>query len=167
MAEKPRKALWWSASMPAIPDDVCKVLAIFGLGNFVAFALVSYGLGGDAINGVVRGGVVFVGNHGQYTQVSETAYRLSYLHGISAIIGVVLGAFGVWRLESGRQTSFNAWRVPFGRVLVLTITATILAWSFGVPPRWGIPGILLLAGAVWFVLARAHQSNDPSGDRVA
>jgi hypothetical protein len=147
--------------MPAIPDGVCKLLAIGGLCNFVAFAMVSYALGGDAINGVVRGDAFFVGNHGEFTQVSELTYRLSYVHGVTAIIGVVMGALGTWRLESGGEAAFQTWRVPFGRVLVLTITCTILAWSFGVPARWGVPGILMLSGAVWFVLARAQQSSEP------
>ena len=58
------------------------VPAIFGLvvANFLAFAALSFYLGGDALSGKVELGRFYLGSHGHYTEVSHQVFRYSQMH---------------------------------------------------------------------------------------
>ena len=142
MFEKPRKSL--SLSFPGVPIVVWRFLAFLGSANFVAFLFGSYALGGDALTG--RTDVAYyVGNHGQYTQVSELVYWLSYLHGLSTMLGFALAALAAWRLERLEDPVFRRWKGPFGTIVFGTGFAGVVAWSFGLPARVVIPTLVALA----------------------
>lgn len=53
--------------------------------NWVSSIALDFMLGGDALNGKVEQGRFFVGQHGHYTEVSESTYEYSRLITYSAI----------------------------------------------------------------------------------
>lgn len=54
--------------------------AVLGAANFVAFAIGSAYLGGDAAAGKQEGDRYYLGNHGKYTEVSPETYAYSRWH---------------------------------------------------------------------------------------
>jgi hypothetical protein len=58
------------------------LLAVCGLGilNFLAFVIVAFAIGGDAVNGKMVGGHFYLANHGKLTEVSEAVYTYSLWH---------------------------------------------------------------------------------------
>jgi hypothetical protein len=58
--------------------------------NFLAFWLMGTYLGGDALNGYAQGQHYFLCGHGACHEVSESIWRYSYWHAITAIGGIVL-----------------------------------------------------------------------------
>lgn len=53
--------------------------------NFLLFFLFSLIIGGTAINGKVVDGQYYVGDHGEYREVSHLAYEYSLIHFYSVI----------------------------------------------------------------------------------
>jgi hypothetical protein len=58
--------------------------------NFLAFIIGSVVLGGDAINGYAQAGHYFLCAHGGCTEVTQSIWKYSYWHTISAMGGIVL-----------------------------------------------------------------------------
>lgn len=140
---------------------VWRLVASLGSANFVAFALVGYALGGDAFQGRVDSGVFYLGNHGEYTQVSELTYRLSRLHGLSAIVGLLAAAYGVLYLERRNDPVYRRWAKPYRSILLGTLVLTIVAWSFKFPPRTVIPVSLLVTGSALVICFRQLRGSRP------
>jgi hypothetical protein len=57
---------------------------------FLAFVGGSFYLGGDALNGYVRGGHYFVCSHGSCGEVTSAMWHYSYWHAIAALAGIFL-----------------------------------------------------------------------------
>jgi hypothetical protein len=58
--------------------------------NFAVFVGGSFYLGGDALNGYVRGGHYFVCAHGSCGEVSSAIWHYSYWHAVTALGGILL-----------------------------------------------------------------------------
>jgi hypothetical protein len=58
----------------------CSIVFIVAAVNFVAFLIGTAALGGDAVNGKVKGGRYYVSNHGKLTEVSKAAFTYSRFH---------------------------------------------------------------------------------------
>lgn len=73
-------------------ETMKKLLGYLAMANFVCFFAVAIYLGGDALNGKSENGHFYLSSHGRLTEVSETVFRYSLLHGISVflLIGLVL-----------------------------------------------------------------------------
>ncbi|WP_321781900.1 hypothetical protein [Burkholderia pyrrocinia] len=67
--------------------NVTGVLASF---NFFAFWCVAVYLGGDAVNGYVHDLHHFVCAHGSCHEVTNSIWKYSYWHAISAVSGIAL-----------------------------------------------------------------------------
>jgi hypothetical protein len=63
-------------------DYLAIFLVIGWLLNFVAFVVVAERLGGNALNGKIEDGHYFLGNHGNYTEVSYDVFFYSKIHTI-------------------------------------------------------------------------------------
>jgi hypothetical protein len=68
---------------------------IVGFVNFFWFIAESRTLGGDALNGFVRGGSYFVVEHGTATEVSRSTWEWSRIHGASIFITHPLALAGL------------------------------------------------------------------------
>jgi hypothetical protein len=66
--------------------------------NVLAFISVSVYLGGDALNGYVRGGEYFLCAHGRCVEVTKAVWTYSYWHAI--------GSFGLMVLALGLAAIF-------------------------------------------------------------
>jgi hypothetical protein len=74
---------------------VLAVLAfIVGLANFFWFYIESVNLGGDALNGFIRGGRYFLVSHGASTEVSRATWDWSRLHATSVFVTHPLAILG-------------------------------------------------------------------------
>ena len=73
---------------------VAGILIVLGVANFVAAGCVSEIIGGDAINGKVDRGHYFLGNKGEYTEVSPAVYYCSLVHMTSMFLSVFVVAGG-------------------------------------------------------------------------
>lgn len=58
--------------------------------NFAAFMIGLFYLGGDALNGYVRGGHYFLCAHSQCVETSRAIWRYSYWHTLVALGGIAL-----------------------------------------------------------------------------
>jgi hypothetical protein len=65
---------------------LCVALFLIGIANFFWFFVESLSLGGDALNGYVRGGHYYVASHGSYTEVSAAAWNWSRVHALSLFV---------------------------------------------------------------------------------
>ncbi|HEX4737354.1 MAG TPA: hypothetical protein VH331_07320 [Allosphingosinicella sp.] len=72
----------------AIATD--RLFRIAAIANFAAFVIGTFWLGGDALNGAVRGGHYFLGMHRHFRQVSHATWLYSLLHEISVFALFVL-----------------------------------------------------------------------------
>lgn len=50
--------------------------------NFVIFVIISMWLGGTALIGFIQNGSYYIGNHGNYTKVSNVIWYLNYIQGV-------------------------------------------------------------------------------------
>lgn len=80
------------------------LLLVVAVLNAVAFVVTTIVLGGSALAGKVDGGKYYVGEHGQYTEVSQEVWTLSLYQGYSyyAVPGVVFVLLCLIRLYLGR-----------------------------------------------------------------
>lgn len=53
--------------------------------NFLLFAVASFRLGGDALNGGIEGGRYYLDNHGRRTEVGRAVYTYSFVHAASVV----------------------------------------------------------------------------------
>ena len=56
------------------------------IANFAALFVLSLALGGDALNGTVRNGHYYLGDHGRYTEVSKAVFQFSRVQTVSVFI---------------------------------------------------------------------------------
>ena len=57
------------------------VFIFFGIvANFILFFIISISLGGTAELGYIDNGNYYLGDHGQYTQVSQLVFQYSIIH---------------------------------------------------------------------------------------
>jgi hypothetical protein len=70
---------------------ICKILVFVGVANFLAFAVISEFIGGDAFRGKIVNGVFYLGNHGIFTEVSSTIYYYSLFHVYSLCVTFPMG----------------------------------------------------------------------------
>ena len=56
------------------------------IANFIVFVVVSMAIGGDAINGKVVDGHLFLASHGKLTEVSEAVFTYSWWHATSTLV---------------------------------------------------------------------------------
>lgn len=59
---------------------LASILILVGMLNFAAFMVATMILGGDAVNGKADGQRYYVGNHGRYTEVSQSTFEYSRWH---------------------------------------------------------------------------------------
>jgi hypothetical protein len=93
---------------------ICKILVLIGVVNFLAFAVISEFIGGDALRGKIVNGVFYLGNHGFFTEVSSTIYYFSLFHVYSlcvtfpmgVIAGIVYGGKSIACLTSGNSSQY-------------------------------------------------------------
>lgn len=71
------------------------VLEGIGVGNFFAFALISFIVGGSAPSGEVTGTAFFLGDRGRLVEVSSTVYWYSWLHAVSQLVTLPMFACGL------------------------------------------------------------------------
>jgi hypothetical protein len=73
--------------------------------NFASFLILSGMYGGSALNGKIEGGKFYVANHGRYTEVTESTFRFSLIHSMTAfglIFVAVLGTGWISHYRSAR-----------------------------------------------------------------
>ena len=58
-----------------------RILASVALLNFASFIVGHFILGGSAMNGYIKDGRYFLGNHGAFVEVSREVWSYSYYHG--------------------------------------------------------------------------------------
>ena len=78
-------------------NKVNLILAVWnaiGLVIIVGFLIFGFIIGGSASLGYCESNAYFVGNHGEYTQVSEFIYRISYIWEILFWIFIPLTPLG-------------------------------------------------------------------------
>jgi hypothetical protein len=69
-----------------------KLVIYLGPLNFVAFIVIDFCIGGDALSGKSENGHFYLGNHGTFTEVSHAVFVYSVCHAYSALFGLVLAA---------------------------------------------------------------------------
>lgn len=69
---------------------IIKILITFVIISFLVFWITAVIFGGDAVNGKIEDGRFYFGSHGEYTEVSRTAYvaSASYVMIMTAIVGI-------------------------------------------------------------------------------
>jgi len=80
-------------------DKTAVLFALFAIAlvNLAIFMLVADSLGGDALSGFIREGRYYLGNHGEYREVSARIYRYSQVHSIATFVIQVVGVLsGLW-----------------------------------------------------------------------
>lgn len=81
---------WPAQDMAKIPERTWRVVTWLGILNFFAFWWVGLVLGGDALNGVARGGHFYLAEHGRLTEVTMAVWIYSLVHAISNLITLPL-----------------------------------------------------------------------------
>lgn len=71
------------------------IAALVGFANFFWFVAESSALGGDALNGTIRGGHYYVSSHGALTEVSQGQWYWSRAHAISVFGTHLLAMVGM------------------------------------------------------------------------
>ena len=106
----------WAWLRHPIMAVVAVVVAVAGMGNFFWFASEYGNLGGAASGGYVQDGRYFVGNRGDYHEVTREAWEFSQLHEASLIVSHPLAMLATGFLMFG-------WLFPFGMGRVRPDTA--------------------------------------------
>ena len=87
---------------------VVQALPIFALLNFVAFAVISELIGGDAFSGQVSHGHYYLGHKGHLNEVSRSVYLYSMVHAVSAMLGILGFVFIGRRSSRLKDDAVNA-----------------------------------------------------------
>ena len=84
-----------------------RILCVCAVGNFLAFVIGYFLIGGDALQGQQFGGRYWVGNKGVLREVSKLVYHYSVLHMMSLIfshpLAIALGFIAKERARRARQ----------------------------------------------------------------
>ena len=130
-----------------------RALVLLAIANFTAFWFATMAMGGSALNGKVEGGRYFVGEHGEYTEVTASRFEFSAWHGRSIVLTHALGAVGALLLygigdpfiaRSNRQR--DAWLVGVAAASMALgiVGGKSAAWvPFIVFPLATLAGVLL------------------------
>jgi hypothetical protein len=86
---------------------VFTVLFSLGWVNFLAFAVISIAIGGEACSGRVVGERYYVASHGKYTEVSRAVWSFSWYHGYSNFVTGPLAVLGLAFLALKQKTIFQ------------------------------------------------------------
>jgi hypothetical protein len=71
--------------------------------NVLAYFIVSFEIGGDALKGKVVDGHFYVGHQGKLVEVSEAAHTYAWWHGISLFLTLPLMGFIGHRLKTAKR----------------------------------------------------------------
>lgn len=74
---------------------IALVVVVIGFANFIWFMAEGAALGGDALNGYVSDGQYFVRNHGTVTEVTQSQWQWSRVHGLSMVGTHLLAMVGM------------------------------------------------------------------------
>src|SRR5262245_4069370 len=80
--------------MRRVAGIIGPALFFLALVNFGAFAVSTFVLGGDALSGKQEDGHFYVSHKGNYTEVSEAAWRYSLAQSLSVFVTHPLGMLG-------------------------------------------------------------------------
>ena len=75
---------------------VCKIIYKVAGVNFISLIIISLLFGGTAPNGKIESGLYFLGDHGNYREVSSIIYFISFAHTISVIFTHILAMLAGW-----------------------------------------------------------------------
>src|ERR1700744_5102614 len=92
-----------SAMKTNLAKVVCGILLGVAILNFAAFFIMAVYLGGDAINGMIKDGHYYLGEHGRYTEVTEAVFNYSRHQAYSVFVTHPVGMAAAWYF--GRLTS--------------------------------------------------------------
>jgi hypothetical protein len=114
----------------------CRIIFYVAILNFLLFFLTSLFIGGDALNGKIEEGHYYVGNHGNYTEVSHIVFTCSKLHGLSVCLtyplamlaGLVYWVAGGWEQRLKTVTALVR-EPPSNPVLYVLHTASLFLWK--------------------------------------
>jgi hypothetical protein len=73
-------------------NRICNVVAAICIANWLAWALISFCVGGTAFNGKVEGDKYYFLNRSRYVPVSVGVFEYSKMHGYAAFTGLGVGA---------------------------------------------------------------------------
>ncbi len=69
---------------------------VVGIINFASCALISFFIGGDALNGHIENNRYFLNNHGTLTETSKAVFIYSKIHASSLFLTHPLAMLGIW-----------------------------------------------------------------------
>jgi hypothetical protein len=81
--------------MTRLAEKIAIALIVLAVLNFLAFAVSTEMLKGDAVSGKVEDGHFYVAYKGEYTEVSEAAWHYSMIQTISVFVTWPIGMLGM------------------------------------------------------------------------
>jgi hypothetical protein len=89
--------------------NICRILMVVAIVNFVFLFVIALFIGGDAINGKESAGQYYLANHGKLTEVSYHVFIYSKIHVITVFITHPLGmaASFLYMIAGGKKD--NLW----------------------------------------------------------
>lgn len=81
-------------------DIIITFWIAFGVVIVLGFCVFSMIIGRDALNGYIENGHYFVGNHGEYVEVSERIWRISCVFEILFWISLPLAPIGAFIISN-------------------------------------------------------------------
>ena len=88
---------------PRTAQRICNALCFLAVANFLAFAIITSILGGDALNGKIEDGHYYLRYGSRYTEVSAMVFQYSRLHALSLFVTHPLAMFAsflIYRTKS-------------------------------------------------------------------
>jgi hypothetical protein len=84
---------------------ICNAVLLLAVVNFLAFAIFSSILGGDALTGKIEDGHYYLRYRGKYTEVSPAVFQYSRLHALSLFVTFPLGIFAAFSSYGTKPSS--------------------------------------------------------------
>jgi hypothetical protein len=139
--------------------NALRMMAVCGLGAWLAFWLSIPILGGSAANGYVSQGGYFLGEHGKYVQVSPETYRLSEVLLRVGLVGLPVAALGFFVLRRVGDPSFFFWGMAVAVTAAASAVAIWVGASVGAPQSalWVAGGLLWPTLLVLTAMGRRAQ----------
>ncbi len=105
----------WTKLRPKLQMTI-GLFTIIAIPNFLLFMIITQNQGGSALNGKVENGHYYLGEHGQYTEVSQAVYSLNRVYeiitlsafGVTFLIGVIYSLFQKFRGRDQPDTQSSA-----------------------------------------------------------
>jgi hypothetical protein len=79
--------------------------------NFFLYFIVAVSIGGDAVNGKTEGGKFYLGEHGRFTEVSQSVFEYSRYHTYSVWMTHPLAMLGAYLLVTDKKKK-DKWLNP-------------------------------------------------------